>query len=69
MTRLFRGKYTFKEMLFIWVSKHESANWGHYFYVSNWRRDRHFTRSSEPREVLWLMFVPKVVPSFLSNFN
>ena len=29
---------------------HESTNWGHYFYVSNLRRDHHFTWSSEPRE-------------------
>ena len=26
--------------------------WGHYFYVSYWRRGRHFTLSSEPRECL-----------------
>ena len=26
--------------------------WGHYFYVSYWRRDRHFTLSSEPHEGL-----------------
>ena len=25
---------------------------GHYFYVSYWRRDRHFTWSSKPREGL-----------------
>ena len=30
----------------------ESTNWGHYFYVSNWRRDRHFTWSSESHEGL-----------------
>ena len=28
----------------------ESTNWGHYFYVSNCRRDRHFTWSADPRE-------------------
>ena len=31
--------------------QHESANWGHYFYASYWRRDRHFMWWSEPREV------------------
>ena len=31
---------------------HESTNRGHYFYVSYWRRDRHFTWSSEPVEGL-----------------
>ena len=29
---------------------HESANRGYYFQVPNWKRDRHFTWSSEPRE-------------------
>ena len=28
----------------------ESTNWGHYFYVSYWRRDRHVTWSSQPPE-------------------
>ena len=28
----------------------ESAHWGHYFYFSYWRRDRHFTWSSQPPE-------------------
>ena len=27
----------------------ESAHWGHYFYVSYWRRNLHFTWSSQPR--------------------
>ena len=34
------------------------------FYVSNWRRDRHFTWSSEPREGLACCSA-KGVPSFL----
>ena len=42
------------------------TNWGHYFYVSNWRRVRHFTWSSgEPREGLAICGA-KEVPSFLS---
>ena len=44
-------------MHFIWVSmylawKCESANWGDYINVFYWRRDRHFTWSSDPRESL-----------------
>ena len=27
---------------------HKSTNWGHYYHVSNFRRDRHFAWSSEP---------------------
>ena len=42
--------------------------WGHYFYVSNWKRDRHFTRSSEPREGL-AACTAKAVPLFLSHFK
>ena len=38
---------------------------GHYFYVSDWGRDRHFTWSSEPREGLPVCRA-KGVPSFLS---
>ena len=38
------------------------------FYVSNWRRDRHFTWSSEPREGLACCSA-KGVPSFLSCFK
>ena len=38
------------------------------FYVSNWRRDRHFTWSSEPREGLAVCRA-KEVPSFLSYFK
>ena len=38
------------------------------FYVSNWRRDRHFTWSSEPREGLAICRA-KAVPSFLSHFK
>ena len=41
---------------------------GHYFYVSYWRRDRHFTWSSEPREGL-AACTAKGVPSFLSYFK
>ena len=44
-----------EERHFIWVCMfcfHESAYWGQYFYVSNWRRDWHFTWSSEPCEGL-----------------
>ena len=39
-----------------------------YFYVSYWRRDCHFTWSSEPREGLAICRV-KGVPSFLSHFK
>ena len=57
-------------MHFIWVSmylarKCESANWGHYINVSYWRRDRHFTWSSEKREGLATCSA-KGVRSFLS---
>ena len=38
------------------------------FYVSNWRRDRHFTWSFEPREGLACSSA-KVVPSFLCYFK
>ena len=38
------------------------------FYVSYWRRDRHFTWSSEPREGLAICRA-KAVPSFLSHFK
>ena len=60
-------------MHFIWVSmylarKFESANWGHYINVSYWRRDRHFTWSSEPREGLACCSA-KGVPSFLGYFK
>ena len=47
------------------VIKHDSTIWGHYFYVSSWRRDRLFTWSSEPREGLATCRT-KTVPSFLS---
>ena len=47
---------------------HESTNWWHYFYVSYWRRDRHFTWSSEPREGLAACSA-KGLPSFLSYFR
>ena len=38
------------------------------FYISNWRRDRHFTWSSEPREGLACCSA-KGVPSFLGYFK
>ena len=38
------------------------------FYVSNWRRDQHFTWSSEPRDGL-VAYTAKEVPSFLSYFK
>ena len=41
---------------------------GETIYVSYWRRDRHFTWSSEPREGL-AIFRAKAVPSFLSHFE
>ena len=47
---------------------HESTHWGHYFYVSNWRRDRHFTWSFERRERLAICRA-KAVPSILSHFK
>ena len=43
-------------------------NWGRCFYVFSWRRDRHFTWSSEPREGLAACSA-KGVPSFLSYFK
>ena len=54
---------------------HESTNWGHYFYVSNLRRDHHFTWSSEPREgpaacsAKGVYSTAAVVYSFLSLFK
>ena len=38
------------------------------FYISNWRQDRHFTWSSEPREGLACCSA-KGVPSFLGYFK
>ena len=46
----------------------ERTNCGHYFYVSYWRRDRHFTWSSEPRESSAACSA-KRLPSFLSYFK
>ena len=59
-----------KKALYLSVKciKHESANWGHYIYVSYWRRDRHFTWSSEPWEGPAACRA-KAVPSFLSYFK
>ena len=42
--------------------------WDTIFYVSNWRRDHHFTWSSEPHEGLACCSA-KAVPSFLSYFK
>ena len=50
-------------------TKQESANWGHFFYVSFWRRDRHFTWSSEPREGVAACCAKEVPSSFLSYFK
>ena len=41
---------------------------GETIYVSYWRRDRHFTWSSKPREGL-VICRAKAVPSFLSHFE
>ena len=59
-----------KKMHFIWVSMYlaRKCYLGHYINVSYWRRDRHFTWSSEPREGLAICMA-KVVPSFLSYFK
>ena len=46
-------------------AQHESTNWGHYFYVSYWRRDCHFTWSSEPLEDLAVCRANEE-PSFVS---
>ena len=46
----------------------ESATLGHYCYVPSWRRGRHFTWSSKPREGL-AACTAKGVPSFLSYFK
>ena len=48
--------------------QHESTDWGHHFYVSCWRRDCHFTWSSEPREGPAACSA-KRVPSFLRYFK
>ena len=41
---------------------------GHYFYVSYWRLDRHFTWSSQLREGLAICKA-EAIPSFLSHFK
>ena len=43
----------------------ESTNWEHYFYVSYWRRNLHFTWSSQPRRGPAACSA-KGLPSFLS---
>ena len=50
-------------------TKQESANWGHFFCVSFWRWDRHFTWSSEPREGVAACCAKEVPSSFLSYFK
>ena len=64
------GALVKKKKHFIWVPMYfsTSTNCGHYFYVSYWRRDRHFTWSSEPREGPAIC-TAKAVPSFLSHFK
>ena len=52
---------------FIWVSRHFARKY-YYFYVSNWKWDRHFTWSFEPRGGL-AACTAKGVPSFLSYFK
>ena len=47
---------------------YQSTKWGHYFYVSYWRMNRHFTWSSESREGLAACGA-KGVPTFLSYFK
>ena len=53
---IFHAKWALsgKKMYVIWVSMYlAESSWGHYFYISLWRRDRHFeTWSSEPCEGL-----------------
>ena len=59
-----------EKMHFIWMSTYLALK--HYlrtlFYVSFWRRDCHFTWSSEPREGL-AVFKTKAVTLFLSYFS
>ena len=57
-------------MHFILVSMYLERKYqrGHCFYVSYWRRDRHFTWSSEPPNGL-AAHTAKGVPSFLSQFK
>ena len=58
-------------MHFIWLSMYLARKYylgTHIFYVSNWRRNCHFTWSSEPYEGLAACSV-KGVPSFLSYFK
>ena len=57
-----------KKNHFIGVSVYlevESTNGGHFFYVSYWRRDRHFTWSSQPPEGS-PAYSANGLPSFLS---
>ena len=55
------------KMHFVWVSMYLARKLigDTIFYVSNWRRDRHFTWSSDPREGLACCSA-KEIPSFLS---
>ena len=73
MGQIFHAKWALsseKKMHFIWVSMYLAgkSNWGHFFYVSLWRRNRHFKWTSEPHEGLPVCRAKKV-PSFLRYFN
>ena len=58
-----------KKMHFIWVPMYLARKyWGHYLYVSYWRRDRHLTWLPEPRKGVAACSA-KGVPSFLSYFK
>ena len=50
------------------AQKYYIIYWGHYFYISNWRWDLHFTWSSKPCEGLAACSA-KGVSSFLSYFE
>ena len=47
LLRIKKQKWTLFECQCIF--KHKSTKWGHYFYISYWRWDCHFTWSSKPR--------------------
>ena len=59
-----------KDALFLSVNEFSTncTNWGHYFSISLWRKERHFTCSSEPCEGL-AFWRAKTVLSFLSYFK
>ena len=64
--RIFKTKYTFYLSVNVFSTKVLIGDT--IFYFSNWRRDRHFTWSSEPREGLACCSA-KGVPSFLGYFK